>query len=83
MRKKLFAIAMTGIFLFFSLSIFAQSKTVTGTVTDKDGPVAGASVVVKGSNPERILMQTVHSAFRFRQVREHLLFRLLALLLRR
>ena len=50
MRKKLFAIAMTGIFLFFSLSIFAQSKTVTGTVTDKDGPVAGASVVVKGSN---------------------------------
>jgi iron complex outermembrane receptor protein len=51
MRKKLFAIAVTGIFLFFSLSIFAQSKTVTGTVTDKDGAgVAGASVVVKGSN---------------------------------
>src|SRR5687768_10464777 len=51
MRKKLFAIAITGIFLFFSLSIFAQSKTVTGTVTDKDGAgVAGASVVVKGSN---------------------------------
>ena len=37
MRKKLFSIALTGIFLFFSLSIFAQSKTVTGTVTDKDG----------------------------------------------
>ena len=51
MRKKLFASAITGIFLFFSLSIFAQNKTVTGTVTDKDGAgVAGASVVVKGTN---------------------------------
>ncbi len=50
MRKKLFSFAITGIFLFFSLSIFAQTKTVTGTVTDKDGAVAGASVVVKGSN---------------------------------
>jgi TonB-dependent starch-binding outer membrane protein SusC len=51
MRKKLFAIAITGIFLFLSLSIFAQSRTVTGTVVDKAGAgVAGASVVVKGSN---------------------------------
>jgi len=51
MRKKLFASALSGIFLLFSLSIFAQSKTVTGTVTDKDGAaVAGASVVVKGTN---------------------------------
>lgn len=51
MRKKLFSFAITGIFLFFSLSILAQSKTVTGTVTDEDGAgVAGASVVVKGSN---------------------------------
>jgi iron complex outermembrane receptor protein len=51
MRKKLFACALSGIFLLLSLSIFAQSKTVTGTVTDKDGAgVAGASVVVKGSN---------------------------------
>jgi TonB-dependent starch-binding outer membrane protein SusC len=51
MRKKLFASAITGIFLLFSLSIFAQNKTVTGTVTDKDGAgVAGASVVVKGTN---------------------------------
>src|SRR5688500_15508374 len=51
MRKKLFSFAITGIFLFFSLSIFAQIKTVTGTVTDEDGAgVAGASVVVKGSN---------------------------------
>lgn len=51
MRKKTIATAITGIFLFFSLSIFAQNKTVTGTVTDQDGAgVSGASVVVKGSN---------------------------------
>ncbi|RYF45016.1 MAG: SusC/RagA family TonB-linked outer membrane protein, partial [Chitinophagaceae bacterium] len=51
MRKKTFAVALTGILLFFSLSIFAQNKTVTGTVTDQDGAgVPGASVVVKGSN---------------------------------
>lgn len=51
MRKKTIAFAITGIFLFFSLSIFAQNKTVTGTVTDQDGTaVSGASVVVKGSN---------------------------------
>lgn len=52
MRKNLvLSIAMSGIFLFLSLTIFAQNKTVTGTVVDKDGAgVAGASVVVKGSN---------------------------------
>jgi TonB-linked SusC/RagA family outer membrane protein len=52
MRKKIFhSIALSGIFLFISLSILAQNRTVTGTVVDKDGAgVAGASVVVKGSN---------------------------------
>lgn len=52
MRKKIFqSIALSGIFLFISLSILAQNRTVTGTVVDKDGTgVAGASVVVKGSN---------------------------------
>jgi iron complex outermembrane receptor protein len=36
--------------LFCSLGASAQTRTVTGTVTAKDGsPVAGASVVVKGS----------------------------------
>lgn len=42
-------------FLFFvllpSISVFAQSKTVTGTVTNEKGtPLVGVSVVVKGSN---------------------------------
>jgi iron complex outermembrane receptor protein len=52
MRKKTFlSCALSGIFLFISLTIFAQNKTVTGKVVDKDGAaVAGASVVVKGSN---------------------------------
>lgn len=52
MRKKIFqSIALSGIFLFISLSILAQNRTVTGTVVDKDGTgVSGASVVVKGSN---------------------------------
>jgi iron complex outermembrane receptor protein len=52
MRKKTFlSYAMSGIFLLSSLTIFAQNKTVTGKVVDKDGAaVAGASVVVKGSN---------------------------------
>lgn len=52
MRKKsFFSIALSGIFVLLSLSIFAQNKTVTGTVTDRSGAaVAGASVVVKGSS---------------------------------
>ncbi|MBL7698864.1 MAG: SusC/RagA family TonB-linked outer membrane protein [Chitinophagaceae bacterium] len=51
MRKKTFAHALTGFFLLLSLSIFAQNKTVSGTVKDQDGAgVSGASVVVKGSN---------------------------------
>jgi iron complex outermembrane receptor protein len=52
MRKKTFlSCALSGIFLLVSLTIFAQNKTVTGKVVDKDGAaVAGASVVVKGSN---------------------------------
>ncbi len=52
MRKKtIFSFALTGIFVLLSLSIFAQNKTVTGSVTDNTGAaVAGASVVVKGSN---------------------------------
>jgi iron complex outermembrane receptor protein len=34
----------------FSYSLFAQTKTVTGTVTDEKGnPVQGASVLIKGS----------------------------------
>jgi len=52
MRKTpIFSSAVTGLLLLFSLTIFAQNKTVTGSVKDKDGnAVAGASVIVKGSN---------------------------------
>lgn len=52
MKKKSFHFyALTGLFLLFSLSIFAQTKNVSGTVVDKDGVgIAGASVTVKGSN---------------------------------
>lgn len=51
MRKKLFlSIALSGMFTLLSFSIFAQNKTVSGTVLDKNGQsVAGASVIVKGS----------------------------------
>ena len=51
--KKLFMPLLTGLFaFFFVLGAQAQTKTVTGKVTDaKDGsPLAGVSVVVKGSN---------------------------------
>ncbi|WP_245962528.1 SusC/RagA family TonB-linked outer membrane protein [Tenacibaculum lutimaris] len=33
-----------------SMSILAQEKTVTGTVTDQTGPLPGVSVVIKGTN---------------------------------
>ncbi len=51
MRKKTFlSVALSGIFLFLSLTIFAQNKTVTGTIVDQEGSrVAGATVSVKGS----------------------------------
>lgn len=34
----------------FAFSSFAQQRTVSGTVSDQFGPIAGASVVVKGSS---------------------------------
>ena len=46
MKSKLFTcLAM----LFLSLSLMAQTKQVSGTVVDKDGPVIGASVIEKGT----------------------------------
>src|SRR5262245_4770104 len=40
-----------GLMLLFSLSLFSQTKTITGKITDsKDGsPIAGASVTAKGA----------------------------------
>ena len=53
-EKCLMQKALTA-FLFFllvpSLSLFAQSKTVTGTVNNENGaPLSGVSVIVKGSS---------------------------------
>lgn len=51
MRKQTIQLGLSALFLFLSFSLFAQNKTVTGTVKDKDGAgVAGASVTVKGTN---------------------------------
>src|SRR5579863_8604969 len=54
MRKKRLLVRMTILLIMLSLCIFtnAQTKTITGKVTDsKDGtPVQGVSVVPKGSN---------------------------------
>lgn len=52
MRKKTIQLwGLSALFIFLSFSTFAQNKTVTGTVKDKDGAgVAGASVTVKGTN---------------------------------
>lgn len=49
--KRLLQVIFTPVFLFFSLSLLAQDRVVTGKVTDsKDGtPVVGASVQPKGS----------------------------------
>lgn len=48
MRK----LVMVSFAVFLSLAVFAQQKTVTGTVTNKtdNAPIAGASVLVKGTN---------------------------------
>ena len=46
MKSKLFTcLAM----LFLSFSLMAQTKQVSGTVVDEVGPVAGASVIEKGT----------------------------------
>jgi TonB-linked SusC/RagA family outer membrane protein len=48
MRSK-FKLIFTLILAFTMQFSFAQEKTVKGVVTDADGPVAGASVIVKGT----------------------------------
>lgn len=52
MRKKFpLLLGFLSLFTFLSLTVFAQNKTVKGTVLDANGAgVAGASVTVKGSN---------------------------------
>ncbi|MBC7757350.1 MAG: carboxypeptidase-like regulatory domain-containing protein, partial [Phormidesmis sp. FL-bin-119] len=47
MKKTL--LLLFGVFLFV-ISAVAQEKTVTGRVTDNDGPLPGVSVKIKGTN---------------------------------
>jgi len=50
MKRLLLQRSMVMLLLFISQLIFAQNKTITGTVTDKNGtPVPGVSVTAKGS----------------------------------
>ena len=42
---------LVAFFAILSISVFAQGKSVTGTVTDKDGePLVGVSVLIKGTS---------------------------------
>jgi len=48
-RKSLSGIGLFFLFQFFSLLVFAQTKTVEGTVSDSKGaPVPGVNVTIKG-----------------------------------
>jgi len=50
MKKKLFLFLTMAFLLLFSAATFAQSKTITGTVTDSSGnPINAASVKIKGT----------------------------------
>ena len=47
--KWIKAISVSICLLFFSLAIYGQTKTITGTVSDEDGPLIGVNVIVKGT----------------------------------
>jgi TonB-linked SusC/RagA family outer membrane protein len=48
---KLSSVLILGLFLLFTAKGYSQSSQITGKITDADGkPVAGVSVVVKGTN---------------------------------
>lgn len=44
-RKKLLAIC----FLLFSAIVFSQEGTVSGILSDEDGPIPGVSIIIKGT----------------------------------
>jgi TonB-linked SusC/RagA family outer membrane protein len=51
MKKNLQRISFLFCILFFSLTTWAQNKTITGKVSDESGtPILAASVIVKGTN---------------------------------
>ena len=49
MKQMKFYLTILSLFLFF-LTVRAQEKTITGTVTDDSGPLPGASVIIKGTS---------------------------------
>jgi TonB-dependent starch-binding outer membrane protein SusC len=49
-KRLLARLSLLSLCVFLTLSVFSQTKTVTGTVTDDKGaPIQGASVAVKGA----------------------------------
>ena len=51
MRRKIAQLSATAFLLLFSLTVLAQSRTVTGVITDQTGAgVPGVTVTVKGTN---------------------------------
>ncbi|RZK66617.1 MAG: hypothetical protein EOO92_25060, partial [Pedobacter sp.] len=47
--KHLMVIVLMSLSLLISLSSYAQTRQISGTVTSTDGPLPGATVVVKGT----------------------------------
>jgi TonB-dependent starch-binding outer membrane protein SusC len=47
--KLLFRLLVVVLLLFSADALLAQSRRVTGTITDANGPVTGASVIIKGT----------------------------------
>ena len=41
-------ILLSGLFLFLSLAAGAQTRVITGQVSDLSGPLPGAGIVIKG-----------------------------------
>lgn len=42
-------ILLSGLFLFLSLAAGAQTRVITGQVSDLSGPLPGAGIVIKGT----------------------------------
>lgn len=47
--KKSYLVILFALFSLFSPELFAQSKTIKGTITDATGPLPGVSILVKGT----------------------------------
>jgi iron complex outermembrane receptor protein len=57
-----------GLMMFLTIlcTSLTYSQQVTGTVSDSNGPLPGASVLVKGTTNERKLIQMVNSQSKLR-----------------